>query len=153
MTAEVAVLNKSAVALATDSAVTISNGSQTLKIFESADKLFELTTKQPLGIMIYNGMQFLGVPLETIIKGFRAHAPDFESTRDAANAFLDHLNDYVRQAPESELASSVRAIVGPIATEIAETIKNNVLKKFQEGARSAETDDFMSVLQALDLRS
>jgi hypothetical protein len=44
MTAEVAILNKSAVALAADSAVTISAGTKQEKIFDTADKLFELET-------------------------------------------------------------------------------------------------------------
>ena len=40
MTTEIAVLNRLGIALAADSAVTISGGGTT-KVFESADKLFE----------------------------------------------------------------------------------------------------------------
>ena len=53
MTAEVAILNKSAVALAADSAVTISAGTKQEKIFDTADKLFELETSN-------NGLFFFG---------------------------------------------------------------------------------------------
>lgn len=57
MTAEVAVLNRSAVALAADSAVTLSGldpASGVDKIFQNENKLFELSKNFPLGLMIYN---------------------------------------------------------------------------------------------------
>jgi hypothetical protein len=62
MTAEIAILNKSAVALAADSAVTISAGDKDEKIYDSADKLFELSNHDAIGIMIYNDMGFCGDP-------------------------------------------------------------------------------------------
>jgi len=43
VTAEIAILNKSAIALAADSAVTISVGPNQQKIYDTADKLFELS--------------------------------------------------------------------------------------------------------------
>jgi hypothetical protein len=53
MTAEIAVINKSAIALAADSAVTISDGNGNTKIYNGAEKLFALTKYHPVGIMIY----------------------------------------------------------------------------------------------------
>lgn len=147
MTAEVAVLNKTAVALATDSAVTISAGNQTLKIFESADKLFELSTCQPLGIMIYNGMQFLGVPLEAVIKGFRKKQSTFQTTVEAAEAFLAHLNKYVDEAPERELQGAVASIVLPIAAEIKNKIEQNVLDTVRKSAKIGEVEDFETMVR------
>ena len=67
MTAEIAILNKSAVALAADSAMTLSI---TGKTFPS-NKLFALTKWHPVGVMIYNNAEFMGVPWETIIKLYR----------------------------------------------------------------------------------
>ena len=67
MTAEVAVLNKSAIALAADSAMTVSGVG---KIYP-ANKLFALTKHHPVGVMIYNNPVFMGVPWETLIKTFR----------------------------------------------------------------------------------
>ena len=70
MTAEIAVLNKEAIAIAADSAVTIYQ-EKGQKIFQSADKIFSLSKYQPVGIMIYGSAKFLGVPWETIIKVYR----------------------------------------------------------------------------------
>jgi hypothetical protein len=143
LTAEIAILNKAAVALATDSAVTISNGNQAVKIFESADKLFELSTEQPIGIMIYNGMQFMGMPFEAIIKGFRRNRGSFKNVKNAADAFLQHLYEYVDTAPESELRNAVRSVIGPIAQEIGKKINEQVLNALR-------TDDAIAEGEALD---
>ena len=70
MTAQVALMNKSAVALATDSAVTI-NTSGGDKIYNTVNKLFTLSKYYPIGIMIYGSAQFMGVPWESVIKIYR----------------------------------------------------------------------------------
>ncbi len=57
MTAEVAVINRGGVALAADSAVTIDRGG-TVKIFQTENKLFELSETKPIGLMIYNNTDF-----------------------------------------------------------------------------------------------
>ena len=67
MTAEIAVLNKSAVALAADSAMTVGGIG---KIYPT-NKLFAITKYHPVGVMIYNNAEFMGVPWETIIKMYR----------------------------------------------------------------------------------
>lgn len=141
MTAEIAVLNKSAVALATDSAVTISSGDQPVKIFESADKLFQLCLEQPIGIMIYNGMQFLGVPFETIIKGFRKTTTCYDKVEDAANDFLSYLYNYVDEAPDEEIYKSIQGIVSPVANRIGEEIKDEFTHAITSGAIPEKIDD------------
>ncbi len=64
MTCEVAVMNKRGVALAADSAVTMGNGK---KIYNTAEKLFRLSTDLPVAIMTYGAAEIMGVPWETII--------------------------------------------------------------------------------------
>ena len=70
MTAVVGILNKQAVALAADSAVTI-GGTNGRKIFNKANKVFTLSKRHPVGIMIYNSASFMLTPWETIIKVYR----------------------------------------------------------------------------------
>jgi hypothetical protein len=70
MTTEIAVANKLGIALATDSAVTISGGGR-VKVFDTADKLFELSPQFPIGIMINGNMDCIGVPWEILVKDFR----------------------------------------------------------------------------------
>jgi hypothetical protein len=68
MSAEVLLMNKHGIALAADSAITIGNKK---KIFNCGDKLFMLSKYHPIGMMIYNKTDFMGIPLEILIKNFR----------------------------------------------------------------------------------
>lgn len=101
MTAEIAIINKSAIALAADSAVTITTGTRQEKIFDTADKLFELCDHNPIGIMIYNGMSFAGTPLPSLIKLFRTKSCGYDKVEVAAVAFLEFLKQYGASAPNS----------------------------------------------------
>lgn len=75
MTAEVIVMNRAAVAIAADSAVTIQlpRGE---KIYQSANKLFPLSLHAPVGIMFYGSANFMEVPWETIVKIYRTELRD-----------------------------------------------------------------------------
>lgn len=70
MTAEIAVMNKWAVALAADSKVTIS-GMNASKAYDTANKVFTLSKFHPVGVMIFGNAEFMGYPWETIIKLYR----------------------------------------------------------------------------------
>lgn len=150
MTAEIAILNKSAVALATDSAVTISAQDKALKIFDTADKLFELSVKQPIGIMVYNGMQFLGMPFEAIVKEFRLAENNFDKVTDAANHFLNHLNELVVSAPEDEIERGIIVRISPIIDEIKDVIQNKLVEKISQLSDSADkTPDMDEILKSV----
>lgn len=68
MTAEIAIMNNEAIALAADSAITLNSGE---KIFKTSNKLFALSKYHPVGIMIYNRTDFIGIPWETLIKIYK----------------------------------------------------------------------------------
>ena len=91
MTAEVAVINNFAVALAADSAVT-SGG----KIYNSADKVFALSKYHPVGIMIYSSASFMNVPWETIIKIYREALgrKKFGTLEEYAASFIEFLTGF-----------------------------------------------------------
>jgi hypothetical protein len=90
MTAEIAILNRRAVAFAADSAMTIS---RTGKAYNSADKIFEVSTVNPIGLMIYNHLDYMGLPLDVIIKDFRgsSYCSTFSHVFDMQEAFFDYL--------------------------------------------------------------
>jgi hypothetical protein len=93
MTAEIAILNKEAIALASDSAVTIM-GDSSPKIFTSANKLFSLSKYQPVGIMLYQNASFMGIPWEVIIKIYRNKlgSTKFDRLEDYSNNFITFLS-------------------------------------------------------------
>ncbi len=72
MTAEAVVMNKSCVALAADSTVSISAGRQGFKTFDSVNKVFELQRGAGVGVMVYGNAELNRVPWETLIKRYRS---------------------------------------------------------------------------------
>ena len=94
MTAEVVVINRSGVALAADSAVTLQIGDST-KVRDSALKLFMLSKYRPVGVMVYQNSSLLGVPWETIIKLFRQQFGQEEccSLTEYGDALVTFLNE------------------------------------------------------------
>lgn len=92
MTAVAGVLNKQAVAIAADSAVTIGSPNSR-KIFNKANKVFALSKQHPVGIMIYNSASFMGTPWETIIKIYRKKLGDesFPTIKQYQENFIEFL--------------------------------------------------------------
>lgn len=84
LTAEILIMNKSTVALAADSAVTIKSRDN-VKIFNSVNKLFALQDDIPVGIMIYNSATINGVGWEQLFKEYKINR---------GNKVFDHLDDY-----------------------------------------------------------
>ena len=70
MTSEIVLMNRQAVAMAADSAVTIS-GTGYIKTYQSVDKLFPLVDDQPVAVMIYNNAEIMSTPWETVISLYR----------------------------------------------------------------------------------
>lgn len=94
MTAIVGILNKHGVAIAADSATTVTN-SQGRKVLNSATKIFQLSKKYPVAVMIYSNASFLDTPWELIIKLYcqrRGNKPKHH-LKDWAKDFIDFLGD------------------------------------------------------------
>lgn len=91
MTAIVAVLNKRAVAIAADSAVTMGN---THKVVNSANKIFTLSKYHPVAVMTYSDASFMGVPWDIIIKEYRKGLGEkaFPSLKDYVDDFISFLH-------------------------------------------------------------
>jgi hypothetical protein len=147
MTAEIAILNKYAVALAADSAVTISADDKEQKIFDSGDKLFELSRINPIGIMIYNGMDFVDVPLPVLIKKFRSKCSTFQTVKDAAFKFLEYLNSFGINAPDTTKESQIRKIVEPIVDRISKKYRVRVEEEIINDPKTSikTADDFRKI--------
>lgn len=103
MTAEIAIMNKEAVALATDSAVTMGQ-EERQKVFTSVNKLFMLSKYYPVGIMIYGSASFMDIPWESIIKIYRSKLgkQKFDTLKEYANNFIAFLNNGNPLFPEAQ---------------------------------------------------
>jgi hypothetical protein len=94
-------MNRSAVALAADSAVSIPHG-KGYKIYNT-HKLFNLCTSSPVGIMVYENADLMSVPWETIIKEYRRQlgAKSFDTLEDYNTDFISYLDGNAWLFPES----------------------------------------------------
>ena len=94
-------MNKSAIAMAADSAVTV-NGSKT---YNGVNKLFMLSQDNPpMGMMIHGSADFEKIPMETLIKEYRKRT-DFEEKEDIISIKDDFLEFLGKNTPNSDFES------------------------------------------------
>jgi hypothetical protein len=134
MTAEIAIMNKQAVALAADSAVTINMGPGLGQKIYNTNKLFALSKYHPVGIMVYDLAELMGVPWEAVIKCYRAELgkKSFGSLREYVEDFLS----FFRQANRILPATHQRAYFFEMIAELFQSIQwravrgiNNLIAK------------------------
>lgn len=100
MTAIVGILNKQAVAVAADSAVTVGGGT---KIYNTANKIFNLSKGRPVGIAIYGNAALNScIPWEVVIKMYREHIG--KNTFPVLSGYADDFFDYVKQYSEKHIS-------------------------------------------------
>jgi len=92
MTAIVGILNKRAVAIAADSAVTVTSGGSR-KIYNTSQKIFKLSDKNPVAVMTYENVDFMETPLDVIIEMYRSERghKTFKTMEDCSEDFLKYL--------------------------------------------------------------
>ncbi|HBN5741254.1 TPA: hypothetical protein M5K93_001817 [Klebsiella oxytoca] len=138
MTAEIAVFNKTAVALAADSAVTISGGGKH-KIYNGAEKLFALTKHHPVGLMVYGAGDLCTAPWELIIKAYRKDLGSkcFDTLEEYAEDFFNYLQsatsiitDGMREAHLYHFVSEI--VFSMLVDAFSESLEPAYLVNFDE---------------------
>ena len=92
MSAGICIMNRNAIAMAADSAVTVGDHAA---IHNSANKLFSLSRVAPVGVIVYANAALMTVPIEIIVKQYKKQLADrvFPKLNDYVNDFLDYLRD------------------------------------------------------------
>lgn len=134
MTAEIAILNRHAIALAADSAVTVGRR----RTWKTANKLFSLSPVNDIGLMIYGAGEFNGYSWEIIAKTFREHVGStvFNTVSECGNEFFNYLGSSKFDLPESENINVVALIY-----DMLERIKEDVGKQGSEDDHSDKLED------------
>lgn len=124
MTSEVVIMNNEAIALAADSAVTLTGEHGQEKIFTSMNKIFALSKHHPVGIMIYGNANFMGVPWETLIKLYRQNLgpQKFDTLDEYASNFIEFLRNNTAFFPEAKQEEYVQTWVFDFFTALKVTI-------------------------------
>jgi hypothetical protein len=161
MTAEIAILNRNAVAMAADSAVTLQlPGGQ--KIYNTVNKLFTLSKYRPVGIMVYGSGDFMSIPWETIIKMYRASLRDkgYGHLHEYATDFLEFFEkeasmfpaELQQQSASSHLRRGFFELKQRIDSEVESTIKaaGSIDENQARKLAGESIDSFIEELQKLD---
>jgi hypothetical protein len=92
MTAEIAIMNRMAIALAADSAVTIET-KDGKKIFNTVNKLFRLSKYHPVGIMVYGNAEFMDTHGKQLLKstGVKLKRDGFKHLKNMLKILLSSL--------------------------------------------------------------
>jgi hypothetical protein len=116
MTCEICVMNRHAAVLAADSASTVTrwvDGNVETRYFKGANKIFQLSHHQPIGVMIFNSSDLLHVPWEILIKSFRDElaAKTFNNLDGYADEFFRFLDGNTRFFPEEAQKQDLFSVV------------------------------------------
>lgn len=152
MTAEIAILNKSAVAMAADSAGSI-GAPPNIKIYNGFNKIFELTSKGTVGIMIYGGSEFMGLPIETVIKLYRKKLgpKTFAKVADYKTDFCRFLENDV-PVDERDDAENFRAVASVEIRSIYHRVTKAIIRKIKLDPSSSNDDTVPDALIEEDLK-
>jgi len=150
MTAEIAVLNKSAVALAADSAVTIQKpGGQ--KIFNTVNKLFMLSKHFPVGVMVFGRGDLQDVPWETIIKEYRYSYGG--QGRDTLREYAEHLIGFLDSKnpffPEARQEHFFTQTTGTFFRYLRSQLDDWVRDQTEEKGRTVTESDIVGMLESV----
>lgn len=98
-------MNKYAVVIAADSAVTTASGNGKERYSKGGNKIFQLSRFEPVGVMIYGSAMLDGVPWEIIIKNFRDKLGNTKhgTLQSYATAFFDFVKSASFFFPQADL--------------------------------------------------
>ena len=141
MTVEVAAMNRMAVALAADSAVTVSDGTF-LKTHDSAIKIFMLSQYHPIGVMVYNNASLLGVPWETIVKLFRHNLGNtsFEKLEQYGQSLISYLDHNIALFPSEVQDLYFLRLLKSEYQSIQNEAKTSLFERIQDDPRKLAKD-------------
>lgn len=141
MTAEITVFNKEAIALASDSAVTLTLESGE-KILTSGNKVFALSDYHPMGIMVFNNAYFMEVPWETLVKTHKTQLPNegFNELHEYSKSFISSLEANSVVNAEHRQEDFVRRFLMSYFSLIRAEIENTVAGIIQAKGKIEEEE-------------
>lgn len=128
MTAEIGIINQRGLALAADSAITITRADKDHPItFNNATKLFTLSKANKVGFMIYQDANFMGVPWSVIINAYKEYVgenvmPHLEDYVKDFFTFLNQMNIYTESSEKEFVLNYAFAIINTLQAKNVQTI-------------------------------
>jgi hypothetical protein len=123
MTCEVAVMNKYAVVIAADSAVTTTDSNGLERYSKGGNKIFQLSNEQPVGVMIFGSAMLDGMPWEVIIKAYRASAAgtSYATLSEYCAAFFTFVKNAKHLFPAGDRNRNYQSFINEAARHLLTT--------------------------------
>ncbi len=138
MTAIVGILNKRAAVMAADSAVTVRND-KGVKIYNTATKIFSLSDEHPIGVMIYDNVEFMGTPWDLIFNLYRK-----ERGGRACQSVQEYAEEFIRFLKEKEFYSNEESRENYLLLEMSayyNMVKEEVFDQLEKEGISVEDEN------------
>lgn len=144
MTAVLGILNKHAVAIAADSAATLS-GSKGRKISNTANKIFKLSQLHPVGVAIYSSSSYMRTPWEIIVNSYRKKhiSTSFPLLQDYVVDFIKYLKEDFCPSQEDE-----RWVLNMLCGTVWNNIEPNAIND-NGGLTTSNVDSFVVMLEKI----
>lgn len=142
MTAIVGVLNRRGVAFAADSAATHTT-SMGRKISNNANKIFSLSKYHPVGLALYNNIDFMGVPWDSIIKQYRNSLKD--KKYDSLQGYVKPFFAFVRSYCLKEFTANQRSYIRNLTAGYCKKIQGEVISIVGEDLCEANAEAYFRI--------
>lgn len=152
MTAEVGIINQRGVALAADSAVTISKANGEVITLNNANKLFTLSPLNRVGIMIYGNASFMDIPLDVLINSYsektaKETKPALKNYVESLLRYLKDLNIYKKESEETFVIQNAYAALkelpdNPQSVDDIETALYKLQKEYNDTVINVDFNNF-----------
>ena len=145
MTAELLIMNGNAIAMATDSAVTVGD----IKTFNGANKLFMLSNDPPMGIMIFGNSDFDNFPIETLIKEFKKES-DFAELKNIKNIQKEFVRFLSKVTPPTDFKNLIDDNLEYYKEFLEENFESLTPEEFDNFINSYVPNDNLNFVSELD---
>ncbi len=127
MTAIVGILNRRGVVFAADSAATHKSAAG-YKISNNANKIFSLSKYHPVGVALYNNLDFMGVPWDSIIKQFRSSQREkkYDTLQGYIKPFFTFIKSYCLNIVVQQQLEYAGIIINSYCQEVNKLVVNEV---------------------------
>lgn len=123
MSAGICVMNKQAIAMAADSAVTVGDHAA---IHNSANKLFSLSRVAPVGLIIYSNAALMSVPMEIIVKEYKKQLKD-----KTFHTLQEYVYDFIRYIESNAELFRLNLNEKDYVTDVFSNLMNGLLGDYK----------------------
>ena len=148
MTAIVGILNTQGMAIAADSAATISNAQDVKKVHHKGNKIFTLSKYHPIGIAVYAGATFMDIPWETLIKMYRSKLNDtfYPKVEDYRVDFLKYLKSNIALITKESKSKYFYSLANSAYSELVARMQGELQTEITNLQNSPDQPNFVQTM-------